>query len=371
MTAIRVAFDDQVFVAQRRGGFSKYFVELIKRLPDYGIEPVLLPRTTLNLHLAESGLVPAAAEPSRASAAAKWLSWRAIGRPRAQARSLPPFDVLHHTFTHPSYLGMWDGPRVLTVVDMTPELFPELFTWGNPHFAKRRFAEAVDAIVSISQNTTDDLARLYGEHLRGKTNTIHFGIGEEYLGPAQQDVLSLPARYALFVGVRSGYKDFATAAAAVARVRGREEMSGLELVIAGGGALTDKERRLLADNGLDGSTRHVCPGDAQMPELYRRAAAFVFPSYYEGFGMPTLEALASGTPTVLADASCSREIGGDEALYAPAGDAAAFASRLIDALETTSENARQRRREYASTFTWEANAAAHAALYRQLAGRER
>jgi glycosyltransferase involved in cell wall biosynthesis len=368
--AIRVGFDDQVFVAQRRGGFSKYFVELIKRLPDHGVEPVLLPRKTLNLHLSESGLVPAATEPSRVVATAEWVSWRALGRPRSQARTLPPFDVLHHTFTHPSYLGLWKGPRVLTVVDMTPELFPHFLRWGNPHFAKRRFAETVDAIVSISHNTTDDLARLYGEHLREKTTTIHFGIGEEYLAPALPNSLTLPARYVLFVGLRSGYKDFATAVRAVAMVKERAQFADLHFVVAGGGTFTDAERHLLADHGLESATAHVRPDDAQMPELYRRAAAFVFPSHYEGFGMPTLEALGSGTPTVLADASCSKEIGGDKALYSPVGDAAGFATLLSDAIENDSEDARQRRREYAKTFTWDATAAAHASLYRRLAGRD-
>ncbi len=368
MSTIRVAFDDQVFVAQRRGGFSKYFVELIKRLPNHGIEPVLLPTATLNLHLAESGLVPRAPEPSKVAAGLSWLGWRALGHPRAQSRTLPEFDVLHHTFTHPSYLNLWKGPRVLTVVDMTPELFPDLFRWGNPHFAKRRFAERADAIVSISHNTTNDLARLYGEHLRQKTTTIHFGIGDEYLTPAIPDALQLPPRYALFVGVRGGYKDFETAVKALAKVRTHPAHAGLALVVAGGGPLTDEERRLLADYSLDSATSHVRPGDAQMPELYRRAEVFVFPSQYEGFGMPTLEALASGTPTVLADASCSREVGGKAALYAPVKDVDAFAAQMLTALESPGGAQRSASgREHAASFTWEANAAAHAELYRALA----
>ena len=369
VTSLKVAFDDQIFVAQRRGGFSKYFVELIKRLPEHGIEPVLLPRTTTNLHLIESGLVEAAPERSPLAERAAWFTWRAFGRPRSQPTRLPDFDVLHHTFTHPTYRNLWSGPRVLTVVDMTPELFPHLFKLGNPHFAKQRFAEEVDALISISQNTTDDLARLYGEHLRAKTTTIHFGIGEEYLAPPKPNALDLPARFALFVGVRGGYKDFPTAVATVAKVRKDPRHADLHLVFAGGGPpAAAAEQELLAEHGLADVSHHIRPDDAQMPELYRRAEVFLFPSHYEGFGMPTLEALAAGTPTVLADASCSREIGGDVAQYAPVGDVDAMTLSVLKALSADGYAERAAAGvAHASGFTWDACAAAHADLYRKVA----
>ena len=88
---LRVGFDDQIFVAQRRGGISKYFVELLSRLPRFGIEPVVLSRGTRNLHLAESGLVPRLPDYSRAVATATYISWRLAGIPRTSPHPLPPF----------------------------------------------------------------------------------------------------------------------------------------------------------------------------------------------------------------------------------------------------------------------------------------
>lgn len=363
---VRVAFDDQIFEAQARGGYSKLLVELIKRLPNVNIEPVVLPRTTRNLHLAESGLAVAESPRKGISAKAAWASWRLVGYPRSQPRVLPAADVMHHTFTHPSYLRTWSGPRLFTLVDMTPELFPEMFPLGNPHLAKRRYAERSDAIVSISQQTAIDMERFYGADLAKKVSVAHLGIGEEFLHPIATTPLVLPDRYVLFVGVRGGYKDFRTAVAAVGEaVRDAPDVG---FVIAGGGALTPAETTLLAEQGLADRAVHVSPPDAQMPQLFRRASAFLFSSRYEGFGMPTLEALASGTPTILADASCAREVGGDVAVYVAPGDARGFAAALRTILANGTPDAwREAAAEHAAQFTWDAMAKRYAEVYRELA----
>jgi glycosyltransferase involved in cell wall biosynthesis len=268
VATLKVGFDDQIFVAQARGGFSKYFVELIKRLPEHDVEPVLLPRWTRNLHLGESGLAPRAAEQGPLARRRDWFMWRLIGHPRAQARVFPQLDVMHHTFSHPAYLRSWSGPRVFTVVDMTPELFPHLFKLGNPHLAKKAYCNAADAIVSISDSTADDLARLYGDSMRAKTSTVHFGVGEEFLGAGSERRLTLPDRYGLFVGVRSGYKDFETAVATMARVRSVDAHRDLKFVMVGGGPLTAAESTLLARHGLGGDTSHLRLADDDMPEVY-------------------------------------------------------------------------------------------------------
>ncbi len=368
MNTVRVGFDDQIFVAQPRGGFSKYFVELVKRLPEEGIEPVMLPRWTRNLHLGESGLVPMRDPKGRIGTKVDWALWRIVGRPRAQARTLPPLDVLHHTFTHPAYLGTWKGPRVVTIVDMTPELYPELFPLGNPHLAKRRFAAKADALVTISDNTAADMVRLYGNALAPKVETIYLGVGDEFLVSSEAHTLTLPTRFVLFVGVRNGYKDFAIAVATVSALRARPEFADLAFVTVGGPAFTEAERELLERNGLTRDTIQLRPTDNEMPEVYRRASLFLFPSRYEGFGMPTLEALASGTPTVLADASCSREVGGTVAMYATPGDSDDWVTQSLAALET--ENVARVKVDgpvHSRRFTWAATAKAHAELYRTLA----
>lgn len=368
-TPLRVGFDDQIFQAQRRGGISKYFVELVTRLPSYGVEPVILSRDTRNLHLAESGLVPLARPRGRLTERAEWASWRLFGRPRTTPHPLPTMDVLHHTFTHPAYLRAWRGPRVVTVFDMTPELFPELFKLGNPHFAKRRYTKESDAVIAISQSTADDMFRLYGdEGLRGKTEVIPFGVSERFFERGL-DVMDLPASYLLFVGVRSGYKDFGTALEAFRRLA--EEDPDLSLVVVGGGPFDSHEQAAVRATGHAGRVVKLQPSDDEMPEVYRRAAMFVFPSYYEGFGLPTLESLAAGTPTVLADASCSREVGGDAAYYFRPRDVDELVVRLREAMSVAGrETVRAAGPAHAREFGWDRVALATADLYRVIARSE-
>ena len=362
---LRVGFDDQIFQAQLRGGISKYFVELVERLPQFGIEPVVLSTSTRNLHLAESGLVPRAPEPGRLAARTAWASWRLFGRPRTTPRPMPQLDVMHHTFTHGSYLRSWSGPSVVTMFDMTPELFPSYFKLGNPHFAKRRYCDECDAIISISQNTADDMYRLYGDAMRDRTTVIPFGVGEEFLEPGPAPA-GLPERYVLFVGVRTGYKDFPTAVEAYARVAADDP--DLALVVVGGGAFTSEELDALAAAGVADRVTKLQPSDAEMPETYRRAAVFLFPSLYEGFGLPTLESLAAGTPTILADASCSREVGGDAALYFEPANRDQLVDRIREALSpSASEDAQLRGPARAREFGWDRVAQMTADLYRSLA----
>lgn len=365
---LRVGFDDQIFVAQARGGISKYFVELISRLPDNGIEPIVLSTGTRNLHLAESGLVPAL--PSLGAIAEKvtWASWRAVGLPTTTPRPLPQFDVLHHTFTHSRYLRMPAPSRVVTVFDMTPELLPEYFLFGNPHFAKRRYCSTVDSVISISQNTANDVERLYGEVAAERSVVIPFGVGEQFFlndEAALPDSLQLPAKFVLFVGVRGGYKHFDDAYAAFREIAKTD--AALQLVIAGGGSLSPPEKQTIESDGFSRRVHHVTPRDDQMPELYRRAGVFVFPSVYEGFGLPTLEALASGTPTVLADASCSREVGGSAALYFTPGDVIELVARIREALsDEGTRGAIESGPEQGRRFSWDAVASHTADLYRRV-----
>jgi glycosyltransferase involved in cell wall biosynthesis len=260
---------------------------------------------------------------------------------------------------------MWRGPRVVTVFDMTPELFPEYFRLGNPHFAKRKYCAVSDDVISISQNTADDMARLYSPAILDKTHTIPFGVGEQFFGPYTSE-LHLPERYLLFVGVRGGYKDFPAALEAWRALA--QDDAELAFVVAGGGAFSAEEERLLESTGMRTRIHRVSPSDATMPELYERAEVFLFPSRYEGFGLPTLEALATGTPVVLADASCSREVGGEAALYFEPGDVRGLIARIREAQSASyRESAHVTGREWAKRFSWDRLAATTADLYRSTA----
>ena len=361
---VRVGFDDQIFQAQRRGGVSRFFVELMRHLPDQGVEPVLLSNGTRNLHLAESGMVPQLPALNQVRQRLQWASWSLLGRPRTMPRPLPQLDLLHHTYSHRSYLGVWRGPRVMSIYDMTPEIYPELFPLGNPHFAKRRYTDVADRIISISENTAKDMYRFYSPALKKKTVVIPIAVSDQFFhpGPVPAD---LPERYLLFVGQRGGYKDFIIALKAFAEVAKTDPT--LHLVVAGGGPLSAEERTEIGVLGVTDRVHLVSPTDAQMPALYRDAAVFVFPSRYEGFGLPTIEAFAVGTPVILADASCGREVGGDLGIYFQPGDVAQLAAQLRHVLAGEAvERTRKEGPQHARRFDWPTVAQRTAEVYREL-----
>jgi glycosyltransferase involved in cell wall biosynthesis len=167
--------------------------------------------------------------------------------------------------------------------------------------------------------------------------------------------------YLLYVGMRTFHKNFDVVARAMARAH-----PDLELVLAGGGPLTSAEQMRLQELGLADRVRQLTPSDEDLRALYRSALAFVFSSRYEGFGLPVIEAMASGCPTLLASTAVFREIAGDDAEYFAPDDedalAAAIDRMVDDDSHRTSLIARGRLR--AAEFTWTRTAAATAAAYR-------
>lgn len=352
---IRVQFDDQIMRAQPRGGVSRYFVELVREFRDdagLGVAVDVDWRSSRNEHAVAAGLgLPA-------------------GRSRRRLPSLPwrRIDLIHPTWHHPDRRPPITGPpMVVTVVDMIPELLPELFPSGNPHFAKEAYVRQASAILCISESTRRDLLQVYGP-LDADVEVVHLAAGSGF-APGQTYPRPLGADYVLFVGSRGSYKDFGVAAEAFAAMRG--ELPGLELVAVGGGELTEDERANLRRLSIDGSVRRIDATDAELPGLYCGARAFVFPSRYEGFGLPTLEAMACGAPVILADSSSHPEVGGDAALYFAPGDAAALGAQLLRVL-TDSE---LRRRlvalglERSGGFTWRQTAIRTRDVYARVAPR--
>ncbi len=361
MRVLKVGFDNQIFMAQKRGGISKYFVELATRLPNFGVSPVFLTKNTNNIHLSESGLVPSRGQESTLLTNIRWANWRVFGSPSELPKNLTSIDLMHHTFTHQRYLKLWPGKRVVTVFDMIPEIYPEYFRPFNPHLAKRKYCYASDQIISISQSTLSDINDVYGQEFSEKVSIVPFGVGEEFFR-GSTNLLILPENYFLFVGVRKGYKDFPLAFEAFS-ILAREDTT-LNFVVVGGGPFSRKEQSLISTSGLSNRVKHLHPTDEEMPEVYSRAQIFLFPSRYEGFGLPTLESLASKTVTVLADASCSREVGGKAALYFKAGD-------IGDLIQTVRGGLTQERQasakilgpERARLFSWDRVANETAQIY--------
>ena len=255
---------------------------------------------------------------------------------------------------------------VVTVYDMTPELFPDLFPKGNPHLRKREYVQRATLVLCISESTRRDLLRVYGS-VESPTIVTHLGVSHRF-APRALRPLWCPDKYVLFLGNRGGYKDFRVAIEAFAELAPKHR--GTALVAVGGGMFTADEEALISRWGLRGQVVQHAASDEELPGMFGGASAFVFPSRYEGFGLPTLEAMACGTPTVLADSSSHPEVGGDAALYFPPGDGSALAAHLSRLLSDDAfrRDLSERGIAHAGRFTWRRTATATADAYRVAAG---
>jgi glycosyltransferase involved in cell wall biosynthesis len=212
------------------------------------------------------------------------------------------------------------------------------------------------------------MLRLYGP-LAARIEVVHLGVGPEFR-PGIRFPRPLPDEFVLFLGNRANYKDFPVAAEAFAMLA--DAHPGLRLVAAGGGRFVKAEEELLERLRITDRVDRVTATDEELPGLFAAARAFVFPSRYEGFGLPTLEAMASGTAVVLADSSSHPEVGGDAALYFAPGDPAALADRLASILDEPALRERlvQAGLARAATFTWRRTAERTRDVYEAvLAGR--
>lgn len=363
---IDVVFDHQIFVTQRYGGISRYFFELARALPEVGdVHPTIIAPFHVNeyLHGRPAGMLsrpycphPARGLRHRVRALAPLVSL--LTRARAPR-------IMHETYYDGIGLRISGMRTVATLHDMTFERFPELFDNAVERTSNKLAAlRRADRVICASEHSRCDLLERFPE-FTDRCVVVHHGVTQPI---GSTDDTDLPQPYLLFVGTRGGYKNFALFAQAFGASPWLRE--NFYLVLFGGGALTTAERAMLAEAGVKADRviqRHG--DDATLQAAYRGAAALVFPSLYEGFGMPLLEAMVNGCPVLCSHASCFPEVAGDAAIYFNAEDIEStrhvLETALSDknALSTLVERGTQRARGY----SWFDCAAHTAAVYRELA----
>lgn len=256
--------------------------------------------------------------------------------------------------------------RVVTVHDLTYKRFPELLQAETLHNLERHMGREIalaDAILCVSESTRQDLLRFYEVDAK-RAVTIHSG-----LAPATGDrrpATDLPSRYILFVSTIEPRKNLEVLLDAFERLRARGAYDGA-LVIAGRiGWKSDRIARRLRRPGI----HHLdYVHAAELASVYRGAEMFVFPSIYEGFGFPLLEAMAHGVPTIAARSSSLPEIGGDASLYFNPRDAREL-ERIIERLAADPALKNEliaRGRERASEFRWSDAAAKTLEVFHRVA----
>ncbi len=316
---MRVAFDQQVFLLQEYGGISRYFCSLVKQLQKIeNVEPQIFAPLHFNRNLAALQLAGAGrryllpklnTKVFRAiSYLSEFLSHRSINRFKP--------DIIHETYFSNNAVYSFKAKRVLTVYDLIHERYPSLFR--NSHMTsgpKKAAANRVDHVICISESTRRDVIE-YCDVAPEKTSVIYLGVDTKFIQMDSQAPLSKSTErpFFLYVGARRGYKNFGLFIRAFASSKWLK--SEMDIICFGGGALQREEMELAAHLGLrEGQLTQLGGEDAVLVQLYRLATALVYPSLYEGFGIPPLEAMAAGCPVLSSNTSSLPEVVGGAGEY--------------------------------------------------------
>ncbi|MGC8879272.1 MAG: glycosyltransferase family 4 protein [Anaerolineae bacterium] len=291
--------------------------------------------------------------------------------------------VLHTARTHvyhsPYYLmPYWPGlPTVLTCHDIIPLLFPAYFTaWQRLvfHLTHRLALHAAEVVLAVSRTTRNDLVCHLGVATH-KVVVIPLAADEHFQPWSSEKIervrrtYGLPARYVLYVGSNKPHKNLVRLVEAWAAVAPHRR--DLFLVVAGPWDARYPHARHKAEAlGLQERVMFLgTAADEDLPGLYSGALCFVFPSLYEGFGLPVLEAMACGTPVACSNAASLPEVAGEAALLFDPHDIECIRDALMQLLgdvDLRNDFAR-RGRERAAVFSWQRTAAATAEQYARLA----
>jgi glycosyltransferase involved in cell wall biosynthesis len=331
----------------RMGGSEGYARELLKALARHGSGEYVVAVPPGESAVA-AGL-PVVSAGARPGSGRPW----AIARAAVARRALEGAAAVHFPLTIP--VPVTRRPRAVTLHDVLHLDLAELVPRRTRAFRRLAYdaaARRADRVIVPSELVRDRaVARLGLDH--GRVRVVPHGVDHDLFHPGEEErepFLLYPAR-------AWPHKNHAALFAAFALVRG--ERPELELVLTGGG-----HEALALPPGVR-SLGNVPVGE--LAALYRRASALVFPSRYEGFGSPVLEAMASGCPVAAASGTAVEEVaGGAAALFSP-GSPEEIAAGILAALADAQALA-VRGLERARAFTWERTAGLHEAVYRELAG---
>ena len=310
---MRITFDNDIFAIQQYGGISRYYVELLAKISED------------NFHNAQAGVLHGFhrnhylknIDLNLKSKPAYLRNFKGAGFALTRLNwyfnaivSAPKTDIYHATYYRfPKRLSP-SITKIITVYDMIHELYPNYFCAGDSTVSlKAKAINSADHIFSISQNTKQDLMDIY-QVPESKITVTYLGV--DHLKVRKQQ-MHKRENFLLYVGPRGGYKNFNGLLATFSKLL--TTRNNLDLIAFGGGHFNDGEKALINDLNIPFERiKQISGPDEVLSGLYSRALVFVYPSFYEGFGIPPLEAMAKGCPVVASKTSSIGEVLGTGAL---------------------------------------------------------
>lgn len=372
---IKILFDPQTFNDQKFGGISRYYTELFTQFKEVKEVQIDCPLFyTDNIHYQESCFF----EDSFQNKQQFLIRFSKIIRPylprKLKKRNTEKtiellkeqqFDLFIPTYYDPYFVThLKDKPFVLTVHDMIHELFPHYFendltTVPN----KKLLIKKATKIIAVSENTKKDILSYYPQTDPSKIEVVYLA---HSIKPESSTTTELPKKYVLFVGNRSLYKNFDFFLKAMAPAL--KLHPDTHLLCAGGNAFTAAELQLIASLDIEAQVVQQNFRDEELSAYYKQALFFVFPSEYEGFGIPVLESMACGCPVILANHSSFPEVAGDAGVYFELNNHDDLTSKINMLLNEPEQRTAYRLKGIAQLkkFSWKKTAAESLAVYKKV-----
>ena len=307
---MKICYDYQIFYHQEYGGVSRYHVEIGYQISKYFNTKVEFPcLISHNEYLKETFNKNIFCINRFTNNSFVYNLNRCYG---LLNMLINVYDIVHPTWVDP-YIFLFKGKAkiIITIHDMIHELF-----WqgkADQEIARKKNAiYKADAIIAISNNTKKDILKLYPDIPEEKIHVVYHGTSH-LPKPIKPDSFSVPNKYVLYVGRRDDYKRGMLVAKAMAHLFKKHD--DISLLYIGGGKLSTEEKRVIQNLGIENKVYQKNVTDAELAYLYNNALCFVYPSQYEGFGLPILEAFDNKCPVVCANNSSLPEVGGDAVLY--------------------------------------------------------
>lgn len=350
---MRILYDYEIFCLQKYGGVSRYFYELVSRLLRFPEAEIIL---YMGRFINQYGLEKFHLQYSNFEG--KKVKYLPKTKPFfvkfqkylfEKFRSKTNYNIFHQTYFRP-YQIRPNEVRIITVHDFTHEKYPQYFSlFDHTIENKKKAINSAHGIICVSNSTRDDLLKFY-PNVKGKVEVIYHG---NSLNVPVSNEAFFKYPYFLFVGSRKGYKNFTLLLYALASLP--ELKNDYRIVCFGGGSFNKTEMRLIKKLSLESNLVQIEGNDVMLANAYNFASALIYPSLYEGFGIPLVEAMNYGCPLVVSNSSCLPEIVQEAGLYFDpfSSDDLADKMRMIVNNSTLKNELRKKGLQRGCYFSWD------------------
>ena len=297
---MKIFFDHQIFNLQKFGGASNYIVNLVKHL-NLKNEALIISLFHKNEYLKKSNLGKKFFFYNRVGFLNKYV--RKINKAYFEyySKTNSP-DIIHYTYFNEKIFYKSKAKKVITEYDLIKEKFYKENYKDQIEYKKKLF-EKVDQVICISNNTKKDLLKEYNMDA-SKISVINLSVNKD------KSFRTRPLNvrpFILYVGNRERYKNFINAVKAYSK--SDKLKKDFDFVCFGGGKFTKLEENLFKELKVDRNRFYFFDGDEEdLNFFYHKARLFIFPSLYEGFGLPLLEAMNMECPVICSNTSCFPEV---------------------------------------------------------------